>query len=109
MALVVSKECDALLNDLQAVKGIEVVEGADVDEARFRVKGGEPLIEIPDPSKFETTYHQAISIVHACSHAELYMAAKGRADRAAAAGRPDEEAEARVAAYQTRTDRRANN
>ena len=47
--------------------------------------------------------------MHACAHAELYAAAKSRADRGAAAGQPDEQAEARVAGYQTRTDRRANN
>ena len=72
-------------------------------------KDGEPLIEIPDPSKFDTAHHQATSIVHAASHAELYTAAKSRADRSAESGRTDEEAETRVAAYQTRHDSRANN
>lgn len=46
VSLVVSKELDNLMTELQSVKGVQVVEGADLDEARFRVKNGEPLIAI---------------------------------------------------------------
>ena len=109
VSLVVSQQLGNLTNDVQYCKGVQVVEGADVNDARFRVKAGQPLIEIPPPHKFETAHHQATSVVHACAHAELYAAAKSRADRAAESGIPDEQAEARVAAYHMRSDRRANN
>ena len=98
--MVVTDEVLKVLVDQRGIKGVAVVNDvASTSEARFRIKDGQPTIEIPPASKFSDIHHQATSVVHACSHSQLYSAAAGRVAAANEAGHTDQAAQDRVAAY----------
>ena len=101
-ALVVSKELDALLADLEYSNRVTVEPSEQLEDARFSIKNDQPTIEFPAGVTMETAPSVATSVVRACAHAELYAQAKGRADR-------DEEAQVRVDAYSLPFDERENN
>ena len=98
--MIVTDEVTKVLDDQCNIKGVTVAQDvASISEARFRIKDGQPTVEIPLASKFSDIYHQATSVVHACSHSQLYSASAGRVAAATEAGHTAQAAQDRVAAY----------
>ena len=71
------------------------------------VKDGKPTVEIPPAAEFSDLHHQATSVVQAVSHSQLYSAAVADVGRATEAGRVDQAAVDRVAAYEAPVETRA--
>ena len=71
------------------------------------VKDGKPTVEIPPAAEFSDLHHQATSVVQAVSHSQLHSAAVADVGRATEAGRVDQAAVDRVAAYEAPVETRA--
>ena len=72
------------------------------------VKDGTPTVEIPAAAEFSDLHHQATSVVQAVSHSQLHSAAVADVGRATDAGRVDQAADDRVAAYEAPVETRAS-
>ena len=79
-----------------------------IKEAQFVVKDGTPTVEIPAAAEFSDLHHQATSVVQAVSHSQLHSAAVADVGRATDAGRVDQAADDRVAAYEAPVETRAS-
>ena len=108
-ALVVKSEVAKITADQRNIKGVNVVEDVPgIKEAQFVVKDGKPTVEIPPAAEFSDLHHQATSVVHAVSHSQLHSAAVADVGRGTEAGRVDQEAVDRVAAYEAPVETRAS-
>ena len=107
--LVVSAEIAKITADQRNIKGVNVVEDVPgIKEAQFVVKDGKPTVEIPVAAEFSDLHHQATSVVQAVSHSQLHSAAVADVGRATDAGRVDQAAADRVAAYEAPVETRAS-
>ena len=106
--LVVTSEIAKITADQRNIKGVSVVEDVPgIKEAQFVVKDGKPTVEIPPAAEFSDLHHQATSVVQAVSHSQLHSAAVADVGRATEAGRVDQAAVDRVAAYEAPVETRA--
>ena len=106
--LVVTAEIAKITADQRNIKGVSVVEDVPgIKEAQFVVKDGKPTVEIPPAAEFSDLHHQATSVVQAVSHSQLHSAAVADVGRATEAGRVDQAAVDRVAAYEAPVETRA--
>ena len=109
MSLVVTSEIAKITADQRNIKGVNVVEDVPgIKEAQFVVKDGKPTVEIPVAAEFSDLHHQATSVVQAVSHSQLHSAAVADVGRATDAGRVDQAAADRVAAYEAPVETRAS-